>query len=144
MDHHQDRLNPLRLKPEIFEAICALRGWATRGRQSRLAEELHITRYLMNRLINEPCPISAQTLCDLARILGMLKKDGKGRIICPNLGNLAYLDEVSVSGSHPIWNYPKYRQERPYNRLSVNAEFRRIDNPNVEQAEPSQLYLPQK
>jgi hypothetical protein len=142
MEHQIERLNPLRLKPEVFDAICNLHGWRGRGRQTRFAEELRITRYLINRLINEPCPLSAQLLCDIARMLGMYKKDESGRIIAPDLGNLAYIDPATVSDSHPIYNYPKYRKERPYNRLSVAALFRRIDDPNLEQAEKTPLLLP--
>jgi hypothetical protein len=144
LESQTERLNPLRLKPEIFEAICMLHGWHGRGKQARFAEELHITRYLVNRLLNEPCPISAQTLCDIARILGLFKQDSQGRIIAPELGNLAYIDPTVVANSHPVYNYPKYRQERPYNRLSVAAMFRRIDNPELEQENDTPLLLPSK
>lgn len=111
------------LNEEKFETLSKLRGW--RSRYSDLALALGMTRSYVRRVLVGEEKMTELFMLRYIRVAGANPENPKewGALFIPVLND----DDHEMA-----FNFPKLKDQIPYKALSVSAEFRRQDNPDVE------------
>jgi hypothetical protein len=123
-DRH--RLWSMYLKPEMAEAIRTLKRWKKRGFATRLAEQTGYTRQMMAAVLKQRESCGIEVAMAIAEVAGL--RPNSGECWC-------YLFDCrlrEIDPNSPKLNKKKFDGEIPYDSLSVAAEFRKLDNPDVE------------
>lgn len=108
-------------RPGAVESIKKVKGWKT---DSEMAKELDLTRAYVSLLKHGKASCTQTVITRVAACLG-------------NTGGSWWIHfEIIPVGFYksgdPIYNQDKYAGRQPYERYSPTAEFRRLDNNEVE------------
>jgi hypothetical protein len=120
------RVWSLYLKPEMAEAIRNLKRWKKHGFATRLAEHTGFTRQMMAAVLRQKESCSVDVAMAIAEVAGL--RPDEGECWC-------YLFEARLretdSNSQTL-NMDKFNGRRPYEKYSIAAEFRKLDDKNIE------------
>lgn len=111
------------LDVEKFETLAKLRGWTSK--YSNLAEATGLTRSYVRRVILGQERMSDHFMIQYIIVSGANPDNPK------EWGSLFKIIPINER-NEMSFNYPKLRGHIPYKRLSLAAEMRRQDNPEVE------------
>lgn len=115
------------LNPDKLETLYKLRGWKS---HADLARALKLTRSYVRRVL-----IGQERMSDYF-MLGYIKISGADPDSPKEWGSL-FIPDLRQNEAQEVFNYMKLRGQVPYKALSLSAEFRKQDNPALEQEEVS-------
>lgn len=121
------------LNEEKFDALCALRGW--KFPPTDLAKATGYTRSFARRVLLGEEKLNENFMLRYIEAAGVNpnKPHEWGSLFIPVLSE----DEPH---NHPKWNFPKLEGKLPYSPLSNSFEFRKRDNPDLEELPIKSLY----